>query len=839
MYPSRLITLCFILLSFRLDAQLQLIEPDGLPKTEKVNTLSIDDYGKLVLIYRPDKIYCFDGSNAYPCKPDYKNKYKVDPSNPKIKQFTKENPNFKISCSAYFQQEFWIGTENGGLFVLDSNNTIIKRYKTPKDLADRAITDLQVDPWGQIWILTQRGLIYKYKNKIITNCIETHFGDITSILEDEANNLWILTKSKGVFSMSMQGLFKEIQYLDPGESPQPLGIAQDNNGAIWFIDQNKGLYRYDSGGVTLVDLPRLQFGQKIQYRELIIDSGDKMWIATNQGIYLLQIDDKVVHYLRSFDVQNGLPENDIVDISPGKNKLWLVGRNTGIAWIDFDRYEISLLEHTKFGLSKSLKLLASRDNGDLAILDSLGAIYYLSLNGKLDKLTSFSTADKRQYYDISFGPQGYILALAKGSLTKCDPKSGECTVYLLNDKHLKNKDLKLHTSNLHHKISSSNGLCTFDNALPDYRAPTIELVDYRLNFHSIKDSQGRIDTKVVEFKAQENNIGFEFKGIHLAHADAIRYIYRLVGANDKWSEPGKNTQLLFSQLDPGTYVFEVKAIHGLAPHLQSTVLSRSFKIAAPIWTRWWAKLVAVFIMISLFFFWYRNRLNALKKKINAEQEALQLKNRLLDLERKALQLQMNPHFIFNALNSVKKYIRKQEIDRSEKILTRFASLMRDTLEQARRKSISLEEEIDLLEHYIAIEQSIAERSFKSTIDYDPEDLDVMIPPMMIQSFVENAIVHGIRKMEKTKEAWLKISFKSIGKTLEVRIANSGPEYLAGSSSSAHQSLAIKVTKERLSLLPITIKPNPHIRNLFDSNGKHYGVEVTIRLPDLSEQSVAN
>jgi sensor histidine kinase YesM len=230
-------------------------------------------------------------------------------------------------------------------------------------------------------------------------------------------------------------------------------------------------------------------------------------------------------------------------------------------------------------------------------------------------------------------------------------------------------------------------------------------------------------------------------------------------------------------------------------------------------------------------------LSQIRKKAEAAQEQLELENNLLQLEQKALQLQMNPHFIFNALNTAQSLFMSDDQAAARSLISKFAKLMRAILLHSRETSIPLKEEIDLLENYLAIEQFSRPNKFVYKIKVADElDVDeLMIPPMMIQPFVENAIKHGINHLKG--EGKIEIEFLKKGNKLECSIADNGIGRTASAELNAqktknHKSTALLVTKERLEILNENKNyyKSLEINDLVGGDGSSAGTKVTIRMP---------
>ena len=365
------------------------------------------------------------------------------------------------------------------------------------------------------------------------------------------------------------------------------------------------------------------------------------------------------------------------------------------------------------------------------------------------------------------------------------------------------------------KVGLQNGVVeSLDLGSRSYSAPDLALTDIRLFYESFGDSiQSSMltsNTQLPSFTHDQNHFGFSYLGRLPGVDEDLLYSYRLLGLDDSWSPPATMNTVNFANLAPGKMTFEVKAIHPYDYTLSSEIKRVSFCIESSIWKKRWFQLALGVLILSLGFLFLRNRINSIQKRNNDRERKLKLQNKLLDLERNALQLQMNPHFIFNALNTVKKQLRVHDVKRSEQILTKFSSLIRNTLEHSRQTSINLEDEIELLENYLSIEQLSRNHSFKYTIEQNVEDsFDISIPPMMLQPFIENAIQHGVAGRDNGQ---ITITFHQRGKMIVCHIKDNGPG-LKQPSESTHKSRAIQVTTDRLALLTDTRKDHLYINNI--------------------------
>jgi len=191
--------------------------------------------------------------------------------------------------------------------------------------------------------------------------------------------------------------------------------------------------------------------------------------------------------------------------------------------------------------------------------------------------------------------------------------------------------------------------------------------------------------------------------INLPDPEEVRYQWQLIGTDSTWLPPRKANEINYSNLDFGTYTFQVRAVNedGVA----SEPIRTSFTIRPPFWRLLWVQLLAGLVGMFGLFRLVRWRTNRVRRKAKEQQERLEMEKNVLELEQKALQLQMNPHFIFNALNTVQGHIATKDTKTARYQLAKFSKLMRATLENSRLSSITLEEEINVLKDYLALEQS--------------------------------------------------------------------------------------------------------------------------------------
>jgi len=333
---------------------------------------------------------------------------------------------------------------------------------------------------------------------------------------------------------------------------------------------------------------------------------------------------------------------------------------------------------------------------------------------------------------------------------------------------------------------------------------------------------------------RDNNIRFEYAGISYRSSGNIWYHYRLLGLDSSWKKT-KETFLEYPTLPSGDYELQVKAVNKFGT-LSNTV-SLHFVVATPFWRTVWfgAAMLVLFLFLTWLFVTLRIKYLRLRQ---AEQE--ELHKRLAETEHMALQSQMNPHFIFNCLNSIQQYIFDQDILAANKYITGFARLIRATLQNSSKPFISLTDEVDYLSAYLSLEKLRFKEKLNYSIDIAPSiraDMDdIHIPPMLIQPYVENSMRHGLRH-RMGEEGFIRINILQEGDKLVIIVEDNGigREQAARYKTREHieyQSRGMSLTADRIRLINTAKGDNIRVEvvDLKNIDGKATGTRVIMRFP---------
>lgn len=224
---------------------------------------------------------------------------------------------------------------------------------------------------------------------------------------------------------------------------------------------------------------------------------------------------------------------------------------------------------------------------------------------------------------------------------------------------------------------------------------------------------------------------------------------------------------------------------------------------------------------------YRRKQDAVSKSKEAEFNA-----KVSDTELKALRSQMNPHFIFNSLNSIGDYILKNDTQSASDYLSKFAKLMRLTLENSEKKEILLSDDIALLKTYMDIERKRFNNKFDYTIAIDAnlDDENILVPPMILQPFIENSIIHGLSQKEEL--GLVKISFKEENNMLICSVDDNGvgrKNSAINNTNSNGKSMGMAITKSRIEIINKLKNTNGTVEIIDKTEGTRIDVSLPMQL----------
>ena len=768
-----------------------------------------------------------------------------------------EELNDKIILSMFVsgEHELWIGTMNNGVYLYNKKDGSLRNFNSSNGLSSNHVKTIASDHWNNIWLGTSGGGVSIFQNSpfIAYNRSSGLNGNyVFSVWNDSRNNLWLGTEGKGVMRINdtSKVLFDE-EYGFYSEKVKC--IFEDQSGDIWFGTEGKGvgLYSVHDQKDTVYSYYATNGlrGNWIKCFAQDPNSG-RVYIGTSDGGVFYATKGKGAPdqvRFRALKVDGGDVPRNVPDLYWDSNRLWYVGDN-GFGFVKkgklyhFKEEGKSFRNVTAHGNSI---WLGSKDNG----------VYHITLeadtisNKEWIKANSGQGLQSNNIYQLVRNEQHLWIGTEKG----LDRLELDSVDQVLKAEHFgfeegfegveTNINAGHVDSNGELWFGTVDGLFVYKGREPSQaqrKPPVLKLIDFQIVFESIENTafasyydHGEM-TKPLLLPYNQNHVNFRFKAIHFSYSNNIRYRWKLKGFDPNWIPASSNNMATYSNLPPGEYEFNVQA--SIDDNWTQDPLTIAFAIDQPYWDKLWFKtlyygaaFLILVIIIALILFRQRRKSKALNEKLILEKT-------LIELEQKALRLQMNPHFIFNVLNSIHNLIILNDSDKARYALAKFSKLMRQVLENSREKFVSVDDEVETLQNYVQLERLTANLDIELVFEIDDEldTAEEILPPLMIQPFVENAIVHGLRGSDRP--GIIKVGFKWLSENvLECYVEDNGIGRKKASEINAqkatyHKSMALKVAQERLANLNKDTSFIPfEIIDLANESKEAVGTKVILRL----------
>lgn len=708
------------------------------------------------------------------------------------------NPAFEITSAARFyhtKKHLWIAGSLPGVLVLDEKPES-QRFNSYYN--DYYISNVFEDQEGNILLCTfDKGILVIPDMRVPDFIHSFKDNPAISMLYDSEVGL-LLGSSKGSLlkytNDNVQTLFNQ------NKSPIPHIFSELKFPYVIFENNHIYAYHKKNNSVTLIHYASL--------KDVAIVSETIFYLGTNRGIVKCNISGN-----GNFNCQNirGFSNRIYTLAFNTQNKalyaatsdgLFLIKENEDSEEITYQNEELypNLLRYYKG------KIYAADKKGGLLIIENnkVTGTLPLLINGNKEVFSKFIINNDQ------------IIAKCNKGLFEFDLNGKLINVLSSSQGVSFNRVIDFVADRNLLYVCLTNGVqqINLDSLLYKNSPPEIKLNDIQVNDISI------ITSSVTNFNSQQRKIQFTLRTPTLRNRENIYYHYKLEGNDDKWHVNNYNgNQILYNSLAPGSYTFMVKAEKN---GQFSNVISYSFTIESPFYLRPWFIGITTLIVFLLMFMVYRWQLNIQNKK------AQQI-NELNASKLTAIQSQMNPHFIFNSLNSIQDLILKQDIENSYSYISTFSDLVRRTLSYSDKDFIDFEQEIKLLELYLSLEKLRFKKDFNYTINFNTIS-DIQIPPMLIQPFIENALVHGLLHKEGQKN--LTINF-TLNEKLLCMIEDNGigrdkAKQIKQRQGQSHESFSGKAIKKRFEILSKTF--NKEFGFYYQDIHEDGGTRVTINIP---------
>jgi len=690
----------------------------------------------------------------------------------------------------------------------------------------------------------QEGIEAFFQNASFTEFSEEQFpkNRITRIDEDPFGYIWIGTNKSGLYRYNgyqVEAFNPNYKSKDSYPDVNVFDILVTSDSSIWFCHEE---------GFSTYDYEHQKF---INSKEMLSDESDYLnsialtAFEVNDSILLFGMKDGIRFFNKKTNqiVRDALQNNstwdkinyikDIHQDPNNKNKVWLRARDGMYA------YNLISHEHERYDYLDSGKPLIDYVSGVVLgtkiFFPNYSRLRFISFDliSKESKIINLDEDRNNYGFDVAYN---WLMKMQDHSMLMSNSRH-EMWQYYPKKEFLKRIEIKdnfdfginpfLFDANGYFWFSRDWSLFKSDQAMPSMirnSIKTSKLFAVKINDNLIDPA--RFISGSLTLREFEKNIQLRYGQINPDPKDSIQYEYQVRGESNQWQSIDSNV-IEISNLGGGDYTINIATIiHGMRSEDQLLTIKKERTLLENNW--FW--LLSIGTIGALIFTYNKIRINHVRKQ---ERLRANYEKQLSALQMEALQSQMNPHFIFNALNSIKHFILTNEKFKAAEYLSGFSSLVRQVLNNSKSPIINLEKEIETLKLYIDMEQMRFDDKFSYLfhIDGNLDLLEINLPPLIFQPYVENAIWHGLMHKEGVRK--LDIYFKKVGQSLHCTIEDNGigrANAMATKKGNLRlrKSFGMQITQDRMEINQL--KADIKIIDKEDNNGNPTGTKVIIKIP---------
>lgn len=762
------------------------------------------------------------------------------------------SPNYVTSLHNDKNNDLWVGTQEFGLYLFNKSskqfNNLANYIGDASIFHSNTIGDIIEDQNGLIWIGTShRGLA-----KLIP---EPHsFKEYLrgyptyGITEYPKDFLWFGTQSGVfIFDKNLERIIRKIEH----EFDNPLSLANNRvtnivrDGADMWIATKSGLSKYNTNSGDIVNFYPDGTNNSIVGLEvwgILKASDDTFWFSTLSGISNYNpVSGRFKNYRHDPKNPNTISSDlcyQVFEVEPG---VFLISTQNGLNRFDSEHnsWEVFLpIPGDLYSISSDYIFGVMRDiQGDLWIYTNGGGINRFD---PVSKSFEHFTTDDGLADNIAYGmiedKDGFFWISTNNGLSRFDPIEERFIKFDVQDGLPSNEfnfNGTYQTSDGEIFIGGVNGITSFFPLSYEgfSKPPSVQFTEL-----IVHDEGALIEFPISEsinLKHYQNSFHISFSALDYLNPFKNKFEYKLDKFDNTWTSLDMGIhQIEYRKLPPGDYKLLLIGSNSMGA---STKTSIKIKIHAAWWQTLLFKVFVSSLSIFVISFFILFRYNSLQRKHSMEKQLLTIENELVQSQKFALRSQMNPHFIFNSLNSIQNFVLKNDVDAANYYLSNFSLLMRRVLENSQHNMIALDEEIQLIKLYIKMEKLRFSDKFDVEINIDPK-IDIhqtRIPPMLLQPYMENAILHGLQLIKH--KGLLKIVFVDLGHGIDILIEDNGIGRTRANAirkKQMHKSKGLENIEKRIQLYN-KINPKPirvNIIDLSDDQNEPCGTRVSLNLP---------
>jgi ligand-binding sensor domain-containing protein len=706
---------------------------------------------------------------------------------------------------------YWIGTSHKGMVKLVPDPhafyEIVKSYST--------FGIVEPEP-GSLWFGTQDGvMIWNRETKIhhffkhVDNQPNSLSGNQVTDLLSDPPYVWIATRT-GLNQYNIKTGINRVFTPDARENSIAGGVIwhifKDSRGIMWFAT-GTGLSRYDP--------------ETGRFTNFYHETGNSNSLSNNSCLGVFELSPGIL----LISTQNGLNEYN------EKTGLWKV-------YLPLAGNPNTISTTYIFGVYRdSDKELWVYTNGG-------GFCHFDPVSGTFKRYTMADGLCDNVVYGMYEDRDGIFWLITNNGLSRFDRRNDEFTNFdvqdgLLSNEFNKNSIYVAEDGEIF--LGGVNGVMAFypQTTVRTSQQPLVRIT--RFTIHGTDTSTDLPPSDTIRILSSSNTFSISFSAMDYLNPFKNQYTYYLENSDKSKTQlsPGLH-QVDYRNVPPGRYFFHLTGTNSMGIRSNESLTTI---IVVPAWyqTRIFLVTTILVSLIILGLIIYL-RLSSLRNKHEMEKRLLTISNELIRSQKFALRSQMNPHFIFNSLNSIQNFVLKNDVDSANFYLSNFSTLMRKVLDYSQHNFITLYEELEMIRLYLKMEHMRFSRKFDMEIEVDPR-IDqhlVKIPPMLLQPYLENAILHGLQLIKH--KGRLDVIIEDHGDNMIIYIRDNGigrEKARAIRERSGHKSKGLANIEKRIHLYnSISDKPlSVRIDDLLNEKGEPGGTQVTITVPyEMEEHS---
>jgi ligand-binding sensor domain-containing protein len=767
---------------------------------------------------------------------------------------------------AFFEDQsgkLWIGTWETGVKVWDPQTSTFAHYtKDPNDPKKLNVSGSKFyqDRAGTMWVVGYPGLAridpwakpfrhYKHHphdNRSLSG------NDVNCFTEDAKGTIWIGTPTGlNAFNPRTEEF---TRYQSDSTDPASLGnntvraIHIDSTGTLWAglrfgfdkLAPERGVFTHYR---LFPDEPSRHENTILTVYE---DRQGTLWLMNGEGMpnHFDRSKSVFVPYKLDPKDTNGITHKDIRSIHEDKRgSIWFASRGSGV-----HRYNRKTGRFTRYGYDPNDPQSISHNVVHLVYEDQQENLWFGTAGGlsqwdrSRDEFINYYESDglpSELITGILDDGKGHLWISTQTALAFFDPRTRKFRTYDQDDgvscTNFRDGSFFRSRSGEMYFGSRENGFVVFhpDQIKHNPTPPPVFITGFKKSNQPYYFDKYLPDLPEIRVGPSDNDISFEYVALNFSHSGKNQYAYQLADYDKDWVYCGTRRETMYTNLPPGTYTFRVKASNNDGIWNEKGASLRVI-IPPPYYQTWWFRTLILLALAGVGYAFYRYRISQVRRE---EQLKASFDKQLAEVSMMALRAQMNPHFLFNSLNSINHFIVKNRAEEASEYLTKFSRLIRLILSNSKSPTVTLAKELEALRLYIQMEQLRFGHRFDFRIDVE-EDVEteyIEIPPLLIQPYVENAIWHGLLHKDGTGHLLLRLYQED--PFLYVIIQDDGvgrqkARALKSKSATQNKSMGMQITSDRVVMLnKLTDKDaSVEITDMEDTMGNATGTKVVLKIP---------